>query len=127
LVGISGHGYFFPSEKQSYINIRGSCREPEEHRHGHHECEHRTGGLQRFLARRAHTTFFVSTTASWANTKNCFPGSVVHPTTEPAAIPASTLATRNTHRAFREEIKTRDARDQPAAPLSHLILSTIRL
>src|SRR5262249_10952280 len=42
------------------------------------------------------TTFFVSTTASWANTKNTLPGAVVHPTSAPAARPASTHATRST-------------------------------
>src|SRR5215471_604934 len=46
--------------------------------------------------RVGHTTFFVSTTASWANTKNTLPGAVVHPTAAPAASPASTLATRRT-------------------------------
>src|SRR5882672_4387846 len=46
--------------------------------------------------RVGHTTFFVSTTDSWANTKNSFPGAVVHPTAAPAASPTSTLATRST-------------------------------
>src|SRR5688500_11367529 len=46
--------------------------------------------------RVGHTTFFTSATDSPANTANCLPGSLHHPTAPAASRPATTVSTRTT-------------------------------
>src|SRR5207247_10517746 len=127
LACISGHSYFFHPRSTSYITYSRLLSVSQRNTAMATTNANTAPVVCSDSLRVGHTTFFVSTTASWANTKKRFPGSVVHPTTEPAAMPASTLATRST-------IGLSDRKYKPAMPatssntaIATLILPATRL
>src|SRR5258706_13825334 len=87
---VSGHSYFFHPRSTSYITYSRLLSVSQRNTAIATTNANTAPVVCSDSLRVGHTTFFVSTTASWANTKKRLPGSVVHPTTAPAAIPAST-------------------------------------
>src|SRR5882672_10936328 len=93
---VSGHRHFFHPSSRSYIKYSRLLSVNHRNTAIATTNPNTAAAVCSDSLRVGHTTFFVSTTASWANTKNSLPGAVVQPTAAPAASPASTLATRST-------------------------------
>src|SRR5262249_50439032 len=93
---VIGHRHFFHPRIRSYIRYSRLLSVIQRNTAIATTNPKTAAAVCRDSLRVGHTTFFVSATASCANTKNVLPGAVVHPTAAPAARPASTLATRST-------------------------------
>src|SRR6267142_5219156 len=86
---VSGHRHFFHPSSRSYIKYSRLLSVIHRNTAIATTKPNTAAAVCSDSLRVGHTTFFVSTIASWAKTKNSLPGAVVHPTAAPAASPAS--------------------------------------